>query len=183
MVQWWILNELPPRLALSDSPESVGGGGLNFLWKEACYSHSRGGGCSSFPVCSLQLIDAGSLLPFSLPVQCKAQLCHWELHQSPVCRCELRGAQQRRATFTPSLFPSKPHRADREKELSGQMHWGPWRRPLTWSPKDRRFESLTAAVAGVLSSFKLIAAAVFRMYIVNTQQQQHPDYFYSYFNH
>ncbi|CAB1459599.1 unnamed protein product [Pleuronectes platessa] len=81
-----------------------------------------GADAPSLPLCSLQLIDAGSLLPFSLPAQCRAQLCHWELHQYPVCCWELRAAQRSLATFTPSLCPAQPHRADREKELYGQRH-------------------------------------------------------------
>lgn len=69
------------------------------------------------PLCSLQLIDAGSLLPFSLPAQCRARLCHWELQQSPACCWAPRAAQRRLATFTPSLSPTKLHKSRRESPL------------------------------------------------------------------
>lgn len=48
--------------------------------------------------CSWLMLAA--FLPFSLPARCKAQLCHWELHQSPVCCWALRAAQLRLVTFT-----------------------------------------------------------------------------------
>ncbi|KAK5935427.1 hypothetical protein CgunFtcFv8_020791 [Champsocephalus gunnari] len=106
----------PPHLALSDSP-----GGREMLGCTSCerkLAAATAGeeDASSLAFCSLQLIDAGSLLPFSLP----AQLCHWELYQSPVCCWELKAAQRRLATFTPCLYPTKLQRADRETELYAQ---------------------------------------------------------------
>lgn len=37
------------------------------------------------PLCSLLLIDPGSLLTSSLATHCELQLCHWALHSSPAC--------------------------------------------------------------------------------------------------
>lgn len=111
---------------------------------------AKGGGCTScerkhtaaaageedapsLPLCSLQLIDAVSLLPFGLPVQSKAQLCHQELQRSPVCRRVPRGAQWRLPTFTPSRYPTTPNRAGRESaDWSDALRFSLWSRQLTY---------------------------------------------------
>lgn len=100
MVHWCVFELGLSRLGLFKQPWEGGKRELHFLWKEACCSNSRGGGCSL----SSSLFPAADWcwqpLPFSSSVQCKAQLCHWELHQSPVCCWAPRAAQQTLATFT-----------------------------------------------------------------------------------
>lgn len=112
------LNRLPPHLALSE------GGGCTSCERKLTEATAGDEDAPSLPLCSLQLTDAGSLLPLGLLTQCKPQVCHWELHRSPVCRWALRRAQLRLATFTPSLNPTKLHGADGDRERHGQEHWG-----------------------------------------------------------
>lgn len=97
------------------------------VWEGGCTSCERKPAAAtageedapSLPLCSPQLIDAGSLLHFGLLVQCEAQLCHRELLQSPACRWALRAAQRRLATFALSLYSINLHRADSERECHG----------------------------------------------------------------
>lgn len=188
-------------LPFSDRPDGWGVERLHLLGMAACCSHSRGAeDPPSLPLSSLQLIDAGSLLPLSSPTQLHGSAL--SLGAAPVSGVPLGAAESSSAEtgnilnsltppylLPPPPFTPRPNKTTQswqggegEKGFWAEtLSWSPWRRQWTWPLEDHHTFMSLCSCTWDLSSFILQQLHFLRhhciFFYVHLLREDFEDYF------